>query len=198
MSYIKMEGFHGTGVKNITSIFREGFITKHREDHWLGQGIYFYDNFDLAFWWIKCKLNSPYGHRCGVIKAVLECDSSEFLNLDSTSGMDYFVREIDKILTNEVSKTKFKFAIKEEDSIQNLCFALDLLKHLRGIKLISRTFPSKSPEPTYASESIPQFEKKHFIFPLNFTYVERQMCATSNEVVVKKYCLYPKNRTNWT
>jgi hypothetical protein len=197
MTPINIEGFHGTNIKNVEAIIKDGFISSHRKDHWLGQGIYFYDNFGLALWWIKKKLKSSYGHKCGVLRVSLGCTSDRFLDLDTTTGMNYFLREVDKILTNEITDLKFKFATDEDSSIRNLCFALDLLKEMRDIKLVARTFPSKSPEPTYASESIKRFEEKNFILPLNFNYLERQICASSNEVIVEKHCIHPKNRTSW-
>lgn len=45
-------GFHGTFSEALDSIINDGFQIVYRDNHWLGQGVYFYDNSSLAHWWI--------------------------------------------------------------------------------------------------------------------------------------------------
>jgi hypothetical protein len=52
---VELLGFHGTEYRNLNKIISNEFIPYKRLDHWLGQGIYFYENFDLAKWWVSKK-----------------------------------------------------------------------------------------------------------------------------------------------
>ena len=192
MPVVTVEGFHGTDVKNVDAILNMEFTATTRTDHWLGQGIYFYSDYHLALWWIKKKLKSTYGHSCAVIQAKMECEEGTFLDMDSVFGLDYFLREIDSILASEAKELSIKFT---QDTVRNLCFALDLLKTFRGIKLIAMTFHKDNP--SYAAENVEAFKKSHFPLPESITYRERQICASSNDIIRSKTCVFPMKRTKW-
>ena len=195
MVRIVVEGFHGTDVKNISQILESGFQSEVRQDHWLGQGIYFYDNHDLALWWIKAKLKTSTLQKCGVIKAILECEKQEFLDLDTIQGVDLFQIEVKRILKEELPDIQFTFGKSSTERIKNFCFALDLLKSLREIKLVAMTFLKD--DPSYAAENVKKFDREVFTLPYSFTYRERQICTISNDHISSKDCVHPKNRTNW-
>ena len=47
-------GYHGTCSKHKDSIESNGFDPakcNYRADHWLGQGVYFFDDYEKALWW---------------------------------------------------------------------------------------------------------------------------------------------------
>lgn len=47
-------GYHGTSSNYAESIEKHGLDpdkTHTRPDHWLGQGVYFFEDSDLAKWW---------------------------------------------------------------------------------------------------------------------------------------------------
>ena len=48
---MKLELFHATDVKYVDSIISGNFIVSANLEHWLGNGIYFYTEEDLARWW---------------------------------------------------------------------------------------------------------------------------------------------------
>ena len=193
MEPVEIEGYHGTALENVSKILKGGFVAERRDDHWLGQGIYFYDKFDLALWWIKTKLRSTYGHNCGVLKAVISAQENEILDLDTVEGVDYFFSEVDTILRREATDISLKFS--SEDRTKNLCFALDLLKKLRQKKVLLMTFTKD--RPSYGKADIMGFEKQHFSLPYAMTYKERQICVSDEESIFSKSCVHPKNRTNW-
>ena len=45
---MKLEGYHNTEAANIEDIFQNGFIRTPNNKHWLGQGIYFFADVDVA------------------------------------------------------------------------------------------------------------------------------------------------------
>ena len=56
----KIIGYHGTKKRFAESIINDGFkiaTPKDNDNHWLGHGIYFYSDYELAEWWGKTKVN---------------------------------------------------------------------------------------------------------------------------------------------
>lgn len=194
MRTIKVDGYHGTALKNADSILANGFKSNVRLDHWLGQGFYFFSDFDLALWWIKTKIWSNDGARCAVINVSMECDDSLWLDLDTVSGINYFIGEVNAILhaSSHLISLRFDASKLEDDQIRirHLCFALDLLKKFRNIQLVAMTF--RKDKPRYAAHSIADFEERFFTLPWDFTYQERQICSTSNDIVTSKKVVFPK------
>ena len=43
--------YHGTDLENAKKICKNGFRWKQNDEHWLGNGVYFYLDRDLAEWW---------------------------------------------------------------------------------------------------------------------------------------------------
>lgn len=79
----KIIGYHGTKERFAASIINNGFkiaIRKENDNHWLGHGIYFYSDYELAEWWGRTKVNrqnEKYGNNdtAIVIKGVIEGDT---------------------------------------------------------------------------------------------------------------------------
>lgn len=190
MRIIKVEGYHGTARKNTKNITSEGFVSKIRDDHWLGQGIYFYSDYDLALWWIKTKMGSVDGSHCAVFKATMQCQEHLWLDLDSPKGVDYFFQEVMEILLEDETLISLRFETgTTEERIKNFCFACDLLKQLRGIQLMARTFRKK--RPSYARHNIDDFNRNFFPLPIDFMYLERQICSTTNDTIMSKTIVFP-------
>jgi len=70
--------YHGTANSNAENIIQTGkFIARHKEIHYLGQGIYFYETPKRAENWIKVFYGS-----CGVVlRANISVDSNDILDL---------------------------------------------------------------------------------------------------------------------
>lgn len=66
--------YHGTDVKYANDILKCGFVCKRSKKHWLGNGIYFYLDKDLADWWTT----NPTNEFGTVVndKAILEVEVS--------------------------------------------------------------------------------------------------------------------------
>lgn len=135
--------FHGTYSDDIEkikkSILKNGFTYKRRENHWFGQGIYFFDEYEWAVMWANQKRNSE---SC-IIQAKIFCDDKEFLNLDLVSSQKMVadcIKEINKELKEKL------YTIIFNDDNQKRCFYLDIIKENRNFKIIKHTFnlPNKN------------------------------------------------------
>lgn len=74
----ELVGYHGTKSSNVSDIISS--------NHWLGHGIYFFTDFELAEWWAKTKVekhNKKYHtkDKASVIKAEIQAD--KIVDLDS-------------------------------------------------------------------------------------------------------------------
>ncbi|MFA9211072.1 MAG: hypothetical protein ACEQR5_04560 [Moraxellaceae bacterium] len=155
----------------------------------MGQGIYFYTDFELAKWWADTKFKK-LGKQPAVIKAVIEVDENAFLDLDTVSDMNFFFNTI-KDLFSDMS-ISFRF---QDNQYKNLCFALDFLKEIEDIKVVRYTF-SKD-DPSYGSQRITAFEKHYFKLPRDFAYHETQICVSENDLIAQKICCYPDRKRTW-
>jgi len=171
-------GYHGTFVEAIDSITKEGFQNVKRDNHWLGQGVYFYDNSPLAHWWIsKNSKTDPLKRGKGVsfviIKAQLSSAVKSVLDLDSVEGVNIFYQKI-REMWNVFRTVQFS-----NDEHQNLCFVLDVLAKQFDFQAIIKTFESS--DPSYGVVNTRRFDRD--LFKLNVRYKERQICVRSNSCI---------------
>lgn len=94
--------YHGTSKENEIKILKEGFKeSKPNQGHWLGKGVYFYENIYYAIeWGIIYFLNNSatydeYTEKCTVIETKINLDDFEILDLNDPIGYKYYL-EIEK------------------------------------------------------------------------------------------------------
>lgn len=90
-------GYHGTCSKHKDSIESNGFDPakcNYRADHWLGQGVYFFDDYEKALWWSATAVlhNNDFGRV--IFRATIEAPDEEVLDLDDNKQLDAFFAEI--------------------------------------------------------------------------------------------------------
>jgi len=183
MDEVKHIGYHGTDGKFVSDIRSNGFRSNQRDDHWLGQGIYFYSTFELANWWICAKLKKlNQGDTGAVIKVELTSKSDKVLDLDEPHQLDGFFQYIrEKKVEFEKLGIPLDFTkglkndanFGNKTNIRKQCFFMDIMKKELGIELIIRTF-SKN-HPSYAS--IKSYKA------VKLPYNEKQLCASNNDII---------------
>jgi hypothetical protein len=188
-----IKGYHGTEEQYVNDILKNGFTSNVRKDHWLGQGIYFYTELYLAQWWIETKIKNRNSYsKASVIEVDIVADESKILNLDSILGMNLFFKELTKFFTTTTISLKFT-----NKPIKNLCFAVDSVKRRLEISVVIKSFLKDNP--SYGEQNIGSFEKDFkFNLPLNFAYLETQICVSDNIYIKNKKCCYPPRRTTWS
>lgn len=97
-----IEGFHGTDENLVESITTNGFKESKGDDHWLGDGTYFFvegstgaDPKGAAVKWAIVEaydkhLKRNIYHKYAVIKCTMEIDDDNFLDLTTLEGMKIF------------------------------------------------------------------------------------------------------------
>lgn len=97
---IELVGCHGTDVANNDGIFEKNFEPSFGDDHWLGEGVYFFidgisaPNENARKWaivhaWDNDKRNLTYQEYV-VIKADISVEEKKFIDLTTTDGIKIF------------------------------------------------------------------------------------------------------------
>ncbi len=85
---MKLTLYHGTDKKCAERIVVHGFKFKASDEHWLGNGVYFYLDSDLANWWTT-KPSARFGSTINepvVLTFEIEISSDKILDLRFLSG----------------------------------------------------------------------------------------------------------------
>lgn len=187
----KIVGYHGTKVRNVDSILKDGFkiaTPQNGDNHWLGHGIYFYSDYELASWWAKTKVNkhnAKYGEDdvAIVLRAVIEADN--VLDLDSPFALKQFAeyqKELEEQFVEQGIVLDFSKGIgKPFERIR--CFWMDAVKEAYNIQVIIYTFTRKNPSYVDSKYHI-NTEGEYSLANMGLAYHEKQICVTENCFIV--------------
>ena len=138
---MKETAYHGTCSKYRHSIESDGLDPdrcKYRSDHWLGQGVYFFDDYDKAMWWANSI--SSKNDNCGalIFTSIIEASDEKVLNLDDNNQLDSFMTDTLNNLA-EIEKECFgKMPIFNDKNFRAVFF--DYYKQKNNIAVIIGTF----------------------------------------------------------
>lgn len=165
------EGYHGTVSNYARKIDSDGFIIKDikpEDDHWLGHGIYFYEDYEDAMYWADSK-SKKRNQSPVVYKVKLEATDEAIFDLD----------------IKENSIKIFEYAKEYEESLKELgiiikgnkrqyrCTLLDSYKFEFGIMIMLYTFENNF---SWTGNNI-----KSNIIDIKFK--KKQICATNPSVI---------------
>ncbi len=188
---MKELGYHGTCTKYQYSIENDGFDpakSNYRSDHWLGQGVYFFDDYEKALWWASN--SSSRNGNCGgvVFQSFIEADDREVLDLDDNSQLDYFLTETMSTLKEIEKECSGNMPIFEDDSFRAVFF--DYYKARKGISVIIRTFQKDIAGYT-AKRNFEELKKQRKIMKIiNIRFNERQICVSKKECMKLTQMVY--------
>ena len=111
---------------------------KPRSDQWLGQGVYFFDDYEKALWWAS--ITSSQNGNCGgvIFESDIEASDDEVLNLDDNKQLDVFMTEIMKNLEEVKKNCPGNMPIFEEANFRAVFF--DYYKERKGVSVVIGTF----------------------------------------------------------
>ena len=89
--------YHATDRKNIGSIVANGFTYNKYEYHWLGNGVYFFLDKQLAIKWGK-NHSAQYGviDDCSIIKVLIEVDDDDLCDMRMLDTYCYVKEQFDR------------------------------------------------------------------------------------------------------
>lgn len=188
---MKELGYHGTCSKYQYSIETEGFDpdkSKYRDDHWLGQGIYFFDDYEKSLWWAKT--TSSQNNNCGsiVFESLIEATDDIVLNLDDNHQLDAFMTEILHLLEDIQKECPEKMPIFEEKNFRTVCF--DYYKQTKGISVIIGTFRKDIAGYTTKRNSRDKKTQKKIMNIIGIQFNERQICVSQKNCIKSTKLVY--------
>lgn len=167
-------GYHGTISSYCCSIFEKGLQicsynceSTYVHNHWLGQGIYIYDDYNLALKWAenKSKSKTDKGAQNSapvVIGVKYSAILNEICNLDNRyeyNKFSEFVVLMSKTILENRGSIDFTKRIKhppgskeylKEVERRKLCWILDVYKHENKIAVIEYTFSMGGAQKSHA------------------------------------------------
>ena len=188
---MKELGYHGTCAKYRHNIDKEGLDPakcKYRSDHWLGQGVYYFDDYDKALWWAAN--SSSQNNNCGgvIFESLIEAADEKVLNLDDKSQFDCFLTETISVLEDIKKECYGKMPIFREESLRSVIF--DYYKEKNGISVIIGTFQKDAAGYT-AKRSLEELKKQRKIMNIiNIRFHERQICVSKKECIKTTKMVY--------
>lgn len=142
--------FHGT-TRTVANIVKDTskFQYNLRNDHWLGNGIYFFiEDYDKAKWWAKTLARRERKSKASVISLVATIQRNKILDLDAEKERkDFYQFVLDFIAANPVIEG-LDFTYTSSPSDENIdmneaklrCFMLDLIQKINNYDACKYTF----------------------------------------------------------
>lgn len=174
--------YHATDNNNIKSIFDEGFHYNYYKYHWLGNGVYFFIDENLAQKWGKSHLKQ-YGqiHNCVILKVTIEVEKDFLCDLRQLDEYCSVKEKFDEYM-EMLSSLSIRF---KEDSAEKFyqrlrCAFFDWLKKEMNLKCVisyfserQRTLPSK-------------IKNEDDFLQFKIPYMEVQLCLYDTSCITKK------------
>ena len=184
-------GYHGTCVKYRYDIEKNGLDPakcKHRMDHWLGQGVYFFDDYEKASWWASSI--SSQNNNCGgiIFKSNIEASDEEVLNLDDDKQLDTFITETLKTLKEVKEMCPEKMPIFENPNFRAVFF--DYYKIQNKISVIIGTFQKEFAGYTIQRNKLEKQLQREIMNIIGIRFQERQMCVSKKECIKTTEMIY--------
>lgn len=172
---MNIRAFHGTDYYIAKKIVKEGFSFKKNPEHWLGNGVYLYQDYSLAKWWTTNptrKFGSEVKERA-IISCKLNIDRDKVLNLLKLD--DYL--QFSQIFEEEFyAEYKLRNPIKPPSWTQLRCAYCDYLSMTYELDAIIGNF-NKQDQPYLPGKHNNEFDD----FLLQYTEV--QICVFNEDII---------------
>ncbi len=129
-------GYHTTHIDNLESILNNGFyFSKPNVGHWLGKGVYFFDDIYYAQEWKiigvakKYNLDEEIGiQKSCILVATINCEEFEKVDFSTPEGYEIFKTLLELVKEN--------YSKKEYEEILNkgTCYIIKILENLEIVK----------------------------------------------------------------
>ncbi len=184
-------GYHGTCTKYQYDIETNGLDpakTKYRKNHWLGQGVYFFDDYEKALWWASSI--SSQNNNCGeiIFEANIKAPDEEVLNLDDNKQLDNFISVIFKLIKEIEETCSGNIPIFENDNFRAVFF--DYYKEQYNISVVIGTFQKEFAGYTTRRNFVEKELQKKIMNIIGIKFQERQICVSKKERIISTKLIY--------
>lgn len=169
-------GYHATDISNIKPIMNNGFVeSKVSKEHWLGRGIYFFENLYYAVEWeiigvIKHDV-ADYNElikKCGIIIADIDTENYKVLDFSEPQGYAIFEYLL-KIIKDNYPEEKYNYILSKGYAyIIKILEQLEIKKHKKYIS---------------------KFDVVCAVYPKNITKIKTNLPGDFISCVQKQVCV---------
>lgn len=185
-----IDGYHGTSSDNKQSIISLGLDpdkVKVRFDHWLGQGVYFFDDIDKAKWWSR-SIASKKSKGAVVFKSKIRERRNKVLDLDQVEDLDAFLTECINLIHETENLKLDKVPIFTDQNVR--AFWFDYYKRTHDITVIIATFNKPYAGYTFRRSKDDRIVQMRFLKTLGLGFSERQICVSEKSVIHDTHIVY--------
>lgn len=175
----KIKGYHATDKKYLDSILEDEFKYNQNDEHWLGNGIYFFEELELAKWWARNPTNK-FGiniENSAIIEVVIIEEESKIVDLRKLEHYNFVQTAYQTFIKISTSCGKI---VKGKTSTDKLrCAFFDWFKNAFDINVTIATFVKYNPE--YVEHCGDNSLKE-----IHLPYNEVQICVYDNSCINEK------------
>lgn len=184
--YVGITGYHGTSSRHAESIAKNGLDpdkTHERPNHWLGQGVYFYENFGLAKWWANDIAGKAYNYGSFpiVYRAQIEASKEDVLDLDDYRQYDLFLGRLLDMQKEIESDDCDRMPIFNPEQQRAVYF--DYYRKMYHIAVIMFTFSKDCAKYGTFRSDADLLQQKKLEKALGLAYHEKQICVSRKECI---------------
>lgn len=198
MEQVKLRGYHGTCSFNRESIETRGLdpeSVNYRSDHWLGQGVYFFEDLKKAKWWAVdiSQKNWNLGSSPLVYSVDIVAEKSWVLNLDNSEELSLFLRrlrednaELEEFL-NGIDIGRPIFTDRQMRAVY-----FDYYKKQYGVKVVIYTFTKNYVKyiSDYPVSKKDVERQKELMSSLSLYFKEKQICVSDKNCIDNLQLVY--------
>jgi hypothetical protein len=172
---IAYSAYHVTDANNVESIKKNNFTFQSSEEHWLGDGIYFFLDSALAKKWGESKPTYKFGsiNKPIVLKANIVVDESEVIDMRFLDDYNAMKNAFDSYWCSVCSLNK---ALDKANYKKIRCAFFNACIKKTGCKCLIAYLSERNNLADYTEYY------REFAF-LKTPYMEVQMCVTDNSVI---------------
>lgn len=186
MAKIKFKAYHGTDESVAQAIVENGFISRPNREHWLGEGIYFFLDKNLAEWWTTnpTKKSGMHIQTPVVIECTFEIETDKIFDLRNLTDYNNYVTNYNNFFCVWLKNAK---GIRMNTK-KLRCGFFNFMWGAYEIDAIIAPFIL--PDQPY----MPQYMDQELANEMHIIYPEIQMCIDPNSqnLITKKEYYYVK------
>lgn len=179
--------YHGTIEKCGDKILKDNeYIWDENRNHWLGDGIYFYDDLYLARVWAKEQCKS--GENPVVLENLIVCKDEKFLDLTKAEQKEKFRLDfMDFIAQLKEDGYSLGDEVTLDKKVNSMYY--NYVKTNCNYDVIKNTFCKNKTRYSESNELTQKINMQYNAYS-GYNFFETQICATNNSVVKNiKYVL---------
>lgn len=191
--YVEMIGYHGTSSVHAEKIAKYGLDpdkTHIRPDHWLGQGVYFFSEFDLARWWADDIAGKLYnrGSFPIVYQAQIQAPREEILDLDNPKEYDLFLGRLLDMQKEIEADSENRMPVFNREQHRAVYF--DYYREMYHKSVIMYTFSKDCARYGTYRTGTDLAQQKKLEKALGLAYHEKQICVSKKKCIKCVEMLY--------